>query len=76
MKRFEPKRVLPSRPFVTGMNTALDIYGASGLRMYERIQNQWLTVISKPWPSADESIRESLAVVNGEYLRILAEHKD
>ena len=76
MKKFEAESVLPRRPFLTGMTTALDIYGASGLRMYERIHRHWLTVISRPRPSAEESITESVATVNGEYQRLLAEHLD
>ena len=76
MKRFDPKRILSPQPFITGMATALDIYGASGLRIYGRIQHHWITVMSQPKPSAEESIRESIASINGEYLRLLAEHKD
>lgn len=76
MKRFDPKRVLPPRPFITGMATAFDIYGASGLRMYRRIHDHWIDVASQPRPSAEESIRESVASINGEYLKLLAEQKD
>ena len=72
MKRFDPEKVLPSQPFVTGMATALDIYGASGMRTYERIHHYWLTVISEPRPSAEESIQESIVAVNSEYIRLLA----
>ena len=74
MKRFKPETVLPPRPFMTGMSVSMDIFGASGLRMYERIQDQWLAVVSQPWPSAEESIQESVATVNGEYRKLLAEH--
>ena len=76
MNRFDPKRVLPPKPFVTGMATALDIYGASGLRMYGRIYNHWITVTSQPKPSAEDSIRESVARINGEYLQLLTDHTD
>ena len=75
MNRFDPKRVLPPQPFVTGMSTALDIYGASGLRMYGRIQHHWIEVTSQPKPSAEESLRESVATVNGEFLKLLVEHE-
>lgn len=76
MNRFDPKRVLLRKPFITGMATALDLYGAQGLRMYDRIQQQWIAVTSQPRPTAEESIRESIATVNGEYLRLLAEQRD
>jgi len=76
MKKFDPANVLPPQPFATGMYTALDIYGTSGLRMYKRIQDEWMAVLSQPWPSAEESIRESVATINGEYLKLLAEQKD
>lgn len=76
MNRFDPKRVLPPKPFITGMAAALDIYGASGLRVYGLIHHHWIEVMSQPKPSAEESIRESVATVNGEYLKLLAERKD
>jgi len=75
MKKLDPERVLPARPFVSGMSTALDIYGTSGLRTFERIRRQWITVISQPGLSAEESIRESITSVNGEYQKLLAEHR-
>ena len=76
MNKFDPKQVLPPQPFITGMATALDIYGAYGIRMYGRIYHNWLTVSSQPRPSAEESIRESIATINGDYLRLLAEQND
>ena len=76
MKKFDPANVLPPQPFVIGMYTALDIYRTSGLRMYDRIQGEWVAVLSKPRPSAEESIQESVATINGEYLRLLAEQED
>ena len=76
MRRFDPARILPTRPFVTGMTLAFDIYGASGLETYGRIQQRWLTIVSQPWPSAEESIKESIAAVNGEYQRLLARQED
>ena len=75
MKRFDPKRVLAPQPFITGMATALDIYGASGLKTYERIHSYWLTVIAEPRPSAEDSIQESIATVNSEYIRLLTGHE-
>ncbi len=74
MKRFKPETILPLRPFLTGMAASLDIFGVSGLRMYERIQDHWLAVVSQPWPSAEESIQDSVAAVNGEYRKLLSEH--
>lgn len=76
MKRMDPKAVLPRRPFVIGMKSTLDIYGTSGLGMYEQIQRHWAEVASQPLPSAEESVRESVATVNGEFLRLLADHQD
>lgn len=76
MYKLDPKRVLLRKPFIAGMATALDIYGAQGLRMYDRIQQHWIAVTSQPRPSAEESIRESIATVNGEYHRLLAEQRD
>ena len=76
MRRFDPERLLPPHPFITGMATALDIYGASGLKMYGRIQRHWIEAASQPRPSVEESIRESITTINGEYLRLLAEQKD
>ena len=76
MKRIDPARVLPPRPFITGMRTSLDIYGVSGLTMYKRIQRHWSTAVSQPRPSAEESIRETVATVNGEFLGLLADHED
>lgn len=76
MRRFDPEQLLPPHPFVTGMATALDIYGASGLKMYRRIQRHWIETAAQPKPSAEESIRESISTINGEYLRLLVEQKD
>ncbi len=76
MKRFDPETVLPPNPFITGLATAMDIYGASGISMYERIHHHWLATVSQPRQSAEESIRESIATINGEYLRLLAENRE
>ncbi len=76
MNRFDPKRVLLRKPFIAGIATAFDIYGAQGLRVYDRIQQQWITVTSQPRPTAEESIRESIATVNGQYHKLLAETRD
>ena len=75
MKRFRPDKILTSRPFMTGMSAAFDIYGASGIKMYDRIHGHWITIISHPRPTAEESIRESVATVNGEFLKLLVEHE-
>ncbi len=76
MRRLDLKRILPTRPFLTGMATAFDMYGTYGQKVYERIHTEWSTVVSQPSPSADESIRESIAAVNGEFLKLLAEREN
>ena len=76
MKKLDPKRILPTRPFLAGVATAFDMYGTYGLKVYEKIYDEWSIVVSQPSPSANESIRESIAAVNGDFMRLLAEHEN
>ncbi len=75
MRKLDPKRILSSRPFLAGMATAFDMYGAYGLDVYERIHTEWSDVNSQAYPSVDESIKESIATVNGDFLQLLAERE-
>lgn len=75
MRKLDPRRILPTRPFLTGVATAFDMYGTYGLTVCELIHHEWSMVIAKPTPSADESIGESIATVNGDFLRLLAERE-
>lgn len=72
MTRIDPDKILPPHPFLTGMATALDIYGASGMKTFERIHRYWLAVNFEPRPSAEDSIQDSIVAVNSEYIRLLA----
>lgn len=75
MSKLDPKRILPTRPFLRGIATAFDIYGTYGLQVYEKIHDEWSLAVSQPSPSADESIIDSIAVVNGDFMILLAEHE-
>ena len=70
------KEILPARPFFEGMATAFDIYGSQGLDAFAQIQEEWRRANALPVPSADESIRDSIASMNREYFRLLAEHAE
>ena len=76
LETLDPKIVMSKRPFVVGMSTALDIYGRRGLKVHEQIQQEWEELLSEQMPSAEESIKESIAVVNCEYQQFLAENKE
>lgn len=73
LKTFDPKSVLQRRPFVTGMATALDIYGVRGLKDHELIWDRWQELKDGPRPSAEESIRDSIAEVNDGFQRLAVE---
>ena len=73
LKTLDPKSVLSRRPFVRGMATALDIYGVHGLKTHELIWDRWQELMDEPRPSAEESIRDSIAEVNDGFLRLVVE---
>ena len=75
MAKIDPKRILPPRPFLTGMATAFDMYGTYGLKVSKKIYEEWSTVVSQHSPSAEESVRDSIAAVNGDFMRLLAEQE-
>lgn len=63
-------------PFITGMRTAFDMYGANGMKAHELVHSQWREAMAEPLLDADESIRETIAAVNVDFERLLAEHSE
>lgn len=66
----------PEHHFITGMLTAFDMYGVHGLRAQEFVHSQWREAMAEPMPNADESIGETIAAVNVDFERLLAEHSE
>lgn len=67
------EKILPARPFLHGMVTAFDLYGARGAKAIGRIYKEWDIASVEPLPSADESIRDSIATIKRDYLKLLSE---
>ena len=67
------ERILPARPFLHGMATAFDIYGAYGVEALAQIKREWDIANAEPLPSTEESINDCIATINREYRKLLSE---
>ncbi len=76
VKLFDPESILAQNPFMLGITSAFDMYGERGLRAQVHIHERWQEAIAEPVSSAEESIAESIATVNVEFAKLIAEHAE